>query len=432
MPGFLPPGPIPVRIRRQFRFRTHDARVRGRFRGEALRRQRASRLASGSRQRPAWPVRRIPLTLTGSRPASPGANRGRRPRPGRPSMQTPRLFVIGCSHVQAVLRPRRSPLQPDARFEVPLSEPGHHEALNALRYGVSERKGFICVTGEIGSGKTTTLRALMSQLDEETYSVATILNSYLTDLELLKTINEEFGLSGKVGFEKGAARRAERLSGRAVPPGAQLRADSGRIAEPAARDARADSHDQQSGDRDRQADPDRHGGPARSCGGRSSCPNSSSSTSASRCAITSARSKSKKFPSTSITGSRSPALRRRSSSPAGAAADLSLFEGHSPAHQRHLRPLPAGRLRSRAFRHRRGDGAAGRRRNSRRHAATPPRSGGHPGDRASRARLAPEPPEPADGAGRRGHRPARVFAGMGFRSSDAGRPASRPLPFPWR
>lgn len=91
-------------------------------------------------------------------------------------------------------------LTPDSKF-LYLSR-RHHEALTALKYGVSERKGFICITGEIGSGKTTTLRALMAQLDEDKYSVATILNSYLTDLELLKTINEEFGLSGESNSKK--------------------------------------------------------------------------------------------------------------------------------------------------------------------------------------------------------------------------------------
>lgn len=91
-------------------------------------------------------------------------------------------------------------LTPDSKFLYMSRR--HDEALTALLYGVSERKGFICVTGEIGSGKTTTLRALLARLDEETYSVATILNSYLTDLELLKTINEEFGLSGKSDSKK--------------------------------------------------------------------------------------------------------------------------------------------------------------------------------------------------------------------------------------
>lgn len=91
-------------------------------------------------------------------------------------------------------------LTPDSKFLYMSRR--HNEALTALLYGVSERKGFICLTGEIGSGKTTTLRALISRLDESQYSVATILNSYLTDLELLKTINEEFGLSGESNSKK--------------------------------------------------------------------------------------------------------------------------------------------------------------------------------------------------------------------------------------
>lgn len=91
-------------------------------------------------------------------------------------------------------------LTPDSKFLYMSRR--HNEALTALAYGVSERKGFICLTGEIGSGKTTTLRALISRLDETQYSIATILNSYLTDLELLKTINEEFGLSGESNSKK--------------------------------------------------------------------------------------------------------------------------------------------------------------------------------------------------------------------------------------
>jgi general secretion pathway protein A len=70
----------------------------------------------------------------------------------------------------------------------------HQEALAALLFGVQERKGFICLSGDIGSGKTTLIRALLSQLDPHKVRTAVILNSYLDDLELLKTINEEFGL----------------------------------------------------------------------------------------------------------------------------------------------------------------------------------------------------------------------------------------------
>lgn len=70
----------------------------------------------------------------------------------------------------------------------------HQEALAAMLFGVQERKGFICLTGEIGCGKTTLCRAMMSQLDPEQVQICVVLNSYLTDLELLKTINEGFGL----------------------------------------------------------------------------------------------------------------------------------------------------------------------------------------------------------------------------------------------
>lgn len=91
-------------------------------------------------------------------------------------------------------------LTPDSRF-LYLSR-RHQEALSALLYGVTERKGFICLTGEIGSGKTTLLRALLAKLDRAKTPTAIILNSYLTDLELLKTINEEFGLSGESDSKK--------------------------------------------------------------------------------------------------------------------------------------------------------------------------------------------------------------------------------------
>ena len=48
---------------------------------------------------------------------------------------------------------------PDPRFLYP--SPGHREALAQLLYGVQEHKGFILLTGEIGTGKTTLLRTLL-------------------------------------------------------------------------------------------------------------------------------------------------------------------------------------------------------------------------------------------------------------------------------
>ncbi|MCE5229797.1 AAA family ATPase [bacterium] len=91
-------------------------------------------------------------------------------------------------------------LTPDSKFLF-LSH-RHQEALAALLFGVQERKGFICLTGEIGCGKTTLCRALLNQLDPEQVRVCVVLNSYLTDLELLKTINEGYGLAAESDSKK--------------------------------------------------------------------------------------------------------------------------------------------------------------------------------------------------------------------------------------
>jgi general secretion pathway protein A len=69
----------------------------------------------------------------------------------------------------------------------------HREALNHLIYGIKEKKGFIVVTGGIGTGKTTLSRALLSGMDASV-DTALIFNSYLSDMELLEVINQEFGI----------------------------------------------------------------------------------------------------------------------------------------------------------------------------------------------------------------------------------------------
>jgi general secretion pathway protein A len=67
----------------------------------------------------------------------------------------------------------------------------HREALNHLIYGIKEKKGFIVVTGGIGTGKTTLSRALLSGIDPSV-ETALIFNSYLSDMELLEVINQDF------------------------------------------------------------------------------------------------------------------------------------------------------------------------------------------------------------------------------------------------
>jgi len=73
----------------------------------------------------------------------------------------------------------------------------HKEAFDHLLYGINERKGFIVITGGIGTGKTTLCRALLGTLDSST-KTALIFNAYISDMELLRTINQEFGVGEEV------------------------------------------------------------------------------------------------------------------------------------------------------------------------------------------------------------------------------------------
>ncbi len=69
----------------------------------------------------------------------------------------------------------------------------HKEALSHLIFGIHERKGFIELTGEVGAGKTTLCRALLNELGNEVKS-AFILNSNLSESQLLESIIDDFGI----------------------------------------------------------------------------------------------------------------------------------------------------------------------------------------------------------------------------------------------
>ena len=72
----------------------------------------------------------------------------------------------------------------------------HRKALASIIYGISERKGFIVLVGEAGTGKTTLLRAALSRLDKKTRA-AFIFNSELPFLQVLAMILDELGILGK-------------------------------------------------------------------------------------------------------------------------------------------------------------------------------------------------------------------------------------------
>jgi general secretion pathway protein A len=69
----------------------------------------------------------------------------------------------------------------------------HREGLATLVYGVRSRKGFVLLTGEVGTGKTTLLHALLAQLDASTAS-AFIFNPSLESLDFFRVLFDEFGI----------------------------------------------------------------------------------------------------------------------------------------------------------------------------------------------------------------------------------------------
>lgn len=77
----------------------------------------------------------------------------------------------------------------------------HEEALAHLNYALSQGDGFVEITGEVGTGKTTLCRAFLENLDEDTIA-AYIFNPKLGPRQLIKTINDELGIKYKTDNTK--------------------------------------------------------------------------------------------------------------------------------------------------------------------------------------------------------------------------------------
>lgn len=73
----------------------------------------------------------------------------------------------------------------------------HEEAMAHLKYALSHGEGFVEITGEVGTGKTTLCRAFLEDLMEQGAAIAYIFNPRLTAIELLKAINDELGISSE-------------------------------------------------------------------------------------------------------------------------------------------------------------------------------------------------------------------------------------------
>jgi general secretion pathway protein A len=83
-------------------------------------------------------------------------------------------------------------LSPEPRYLF-LSEQ-HRDALNCMIYGIKEKKGFVLISGDIGTGKTTICRSLINLLDDSV-ETALIFNTAISDLDLLETVIGEYGIA---------------------------------------------------------------------------------------------------------------------------------------------------------------------------------------------------------------------------------------------
>ena len=91
-------------------------------------------------------------------------------------------------------------LTPDPKYL--FKSESHANAFELLQYAVRRREGFVVVTGDIGTGKTTLCRALLEEIDRNTFT-ALVLNPFLTEEDLLKLILQDFGVVSREDVKRG-------------------------------------------------------------------------------------------------------------------------------------------------------------------------------------------------------------------------------------
>src|SRR5919109_100102 len=95
-------------------------------------------------------------------------------------------------------------LTPDPKYL--FKSASHANAFDLLQYAIRRREGFVVITGDIGTGKTTLCRAILDQLDRKTFT-ALVLNPFLSEEDLLRLILQDFGVVSRDEMKRG------RLSG---------------------------------------------------------------------------------------------------------------------------------------------------------------------------------------------------------------------------
>jgi len=84
-------------------------------------------------------------------------------------------------------------LSPDPRFF--FGSRGHKRAMSYLRYGINQGEGFIIITGDIGTGKTTLVRTLFAELSNENVVAAQLVTTQLEADDMLRMVAASYGLA---------------------------------------------------------------------------------------------------------------------------------------------------------------------------------------------------------------------------------------------
>jgi general secretion pathway protein A len=82
----------------------------------------------------------------------------------------------------------------------------HGDAFDLLQYAIRRREGFVVITGDIGTGKTTLCRAVLERIDRATFT-ALVLNPFLSEQDLLKRILQDFGVISREDVKAGRLNR---------------------------------------------------------------------------------------------------------------------------------------------------------------------------------------------------------------------------------
>lgn len=88
---------------------------------------------------------------------------------------------------------RRQPFSPTPDPEFLYKSASHQRALEQLLRGIRRREGMLLLTGDVGTGKTTTNRALLRLLDKNVFT-ALVLNPFVSEEELLRVLLQDFGV----------------------------------------------------------------------------------------------------------------------------------------------------------------------------------------------------------------------------------------------